>query len=159
MRGRKPVSYSLKVAQGNPGHDALPISVRAPEGAFDPPFQLEGDALVEWERIRLQAHWVRASDAVALADRCLCFARLLAAERDISDRGHTVKPRNGMVSNPSVRNARNYRAALQRYDAELGLTSTSRERIHTTEKDRAGAMDNELAAILAQPRTPRVIPQ
>jgi P27 family predicted phage terminase small subunit len=54
---------------------------------------------------------------------------MLEAERDITRRGVTVRTRNGLVANPNVRVARTYRAALQKYDSELGLSPVARERI------------------------------
>jgi P27 family predicted phage terminase small subunit len=94
-----------------------------------PPFPLDKTARAEWDRIIAEAHWLTETDTAAVADRCLCFSRLLAAERDISDRGHVIQTRNGNVLNPSIRVARSYRAALMKHDTALGLTPNSRARI------------------------------
>jgi P27 family predicted phage terminase small subunit len=75
------------------------------------------------------AFWIRSSDAMALADRCVCFQRLLECEDEIRRTGMTVETDKGSFTAPAVRNANTYRRALQRYDAELGLTSSSRTRV------------------------------
>jgi P27 family predicted phage terminase small subunit len=127
--GRKPKPFLLKLAEGNRGRRKLKPGVDLPVGPFEPPFPLDGIALVEWERIVAAAFWLRETDSVAVADRCLCFQRLLEAEQDIRDRGTIVRTRNGKVANPSIRIARTYRVSIQRYDSELGLTASSRSRV------------------------------
>jgi P27 family predicted phage terminase small subunit len=135
--GRKPKPFLLKLAEGNRGRRKLSPGVDLPAGPFDPPFPLDGIALREWERIIAAAYWLRETDSVAVADRCLCFQRLLEAEQDIRDRGTIVRTRNGKVTNPSIRIARAYRISIQRYDSELGLTASSRGRV-----DGDGSMPN-----------------
>ena len=96
---------------------------------FSLPFPLDGLALQEWERIIHSAYWLKESESVAIADRCLCVQRVLECEEDIRQRGHVIKTRNGMVLNPSIRTARSYRISLQRHDETLGLTASSRGRL------------------------------
>lgn len=127
--GSKPKPFFLKLMEGNRGHRTLKPGVDLPSGPFEPPFPLDGIALQEWERITTVAYWLRESESAAIADRCLCFQRLLECEQDIRDRGQVVRTRNGKVANPSIRIGRNYRLALQKYDAELGLTASSRTRV------------------------------
>jgi P27 family predicted phage terminase small subunit len=128
-------TYSTKSAAGNRGHRGLVPEVKNAAGEFEPPFCLDKAASAEWDRIIAEAHWFTETDAVALADRCLCFSRLLAAEEDISKRGHVIPTRNGKVLNPSIRVARSYREALMKYDTQLGLTPSSRTRIPDVQRD------------------------
>jgi P27 family predicted phage terminase small subunit len=124
-RPQKP--YALKQAEGFRGHRQHVPGVEPLDDNFEPPFRLQKVARKEWKRLRCIAFWLRASDAAALADRCLCFERLLEAEADVLKRGQLVPGRDDtMVQNPSVRSARGYRQALMRYDSALGLTPTAR---------------------------------
>lgn len=131
LRGRKPKPFLMKLHEGNRGKRKLLPGVEPQSRPFEPPFQLDGFALQEWDRILGVAYWLRESDSVAIADRCLCLQRCLEAEEDIRQRGHVVLTRNGRVQNPSIRIARSYRISIQRHDAELGLTASSRGRIVT----------------------------
>jgi P27 family predicted phage terminase small subunit len=127
--GRKPKPFLLKLTEGNRGHRKLKPGADLPAGPFESPFPLDGIARSEWNRIVAAAYWFRETDSAAIADRCLCFQRMLEAEQDIRDRGAIVRTRNGKVTNPSIRIARAYRLSIQRYDAELGLTASSRGRV------------------------------
>lgn len=55
----------------------------------------------------------------------------MAAEADITKRGHVVKTRNGKVKNPSIQISRDYRTTVMQCDARLGLTVLDRERVTT----------------------------
>jgi P27 family predicted phage terminase small subunit len=128
---RPPKPYALKKAEGFRGHRQHVPGVEPLEDDFEPPFKLERIARKEWKRLRRIAFWLRPSDAAALADRCLCFERLLEAEADVLRRGQLVPGRDDtMVQNPSVRSARGYRQALMRYESALGLNPAARATIH-----------------------------
>jgi P27 family predicted phage terminase small subunit len=128
--GRKPKPAALKVAEGNLGHREIKPSIEVLPGAFEPPFPLDGIAQTEWDRILGAAFWLRETDSAAIADRCLCFQRMLESEQDIRERGLIVEgDKKSRVANPSIRIARAYRLSLQRYDSELGLTASSRSRV------------------------------
>jgi len=88
--------------------------------------KLTGLARREWNRLLASAFWLRETEASAIADRCLCVQRLQEAETDIRKRGMIVRGSESDVLNPSVRIARAYRASLHPWDAELGLTPSSR---------------------------------
>jgi phage terminase small subunit len=126
-RGPKPKPFALKLAEGNPGKRIPKLCVEAAAGPFEPVSKLTGFALKEFNRILVEAPWIKAAHAKALTDRCLCVQRLLEAEQDISRRGMVLE--NGKDMNPMLRAVRLYRTALQRYDSELGLTPSSQERI------------------------------
>jgi P27 family predicted phage terminase small subunit len=136
--GRKPKPFLLKLIEGNRGHRKLKAGAEPALGPFGPPFPLDGIALHEWERITPAAYWLRETDSLAVADRCLCFQRMLEAEQNIRDRGMTVRTRAGVVTNPSIRIARSYRLSVQRYDSELGLTASSRSRVGQDEQHPQG---------------------
>lgn len=128
-RGKKPKPFVLKAAEGFRGHRKHAPGVDVPADGFEPPFALDPVARAEWDRIRGIAYWIRASDAMALADRCVCLQRLLECEDEIRRTGMTVRTEKGSFTAPAVRNAKTYRTSLQRYDAELGLTASSRTRV------------------------------
>lgn len=128
--GRKPKPAALKIAEGNLGRREIKPGIEVLPGAFDPPFPLDGIARTEWDRVLSVAFWLRETDSAAIADRCLCFQRMLESEQDIRVRGLIVEgDKKSKVANPSIRIARSYRLALQRYDSELGLTASSRGRV------------------------------
>jgi P27 family predicted phage terminase small subunit len=129
MKGRKPKPIAVKELEGNPGKRPMKPAAAGPGGPFDPPIELEGVARQEWDRILIEAPWLRASESLAIADRCICVARLLEAESDIAKRGTLVKNGGRRVTNPNVRTAREYRRVIMRYDSELGLTASSRSRL------------------------------
>jgi P27 family predicted phage terminase small subunit len=128
-KGRRPKPSLLKISEGNRGKRRVKIGADLPAAPFEPPFRLDGLAKREWERIVAKAYWLRETESLAIADRCLCFERMLEAEQDIRQRGTIIRTRNGKVANPSIRIARSYRLSIQRYDAELGLTASSRARV------------------------------
>lgn len=126
----------VKELAGNPGHrrihrgpEAGTLSLRAPNG-------LPRRALEEWRRIapRLVAMGIAGDvDRQALADYCVCVARLAEAEADIQARGILVEGDRGMVKNPSCQLARDYRADVIRWAQQFGLTPSSRGRLDVPE--------------------------
>jgi hypothetical protein len=70
------------------------------------------------------------------------------AEADLDRRGQLVKGRNGgLVTNPSLRNARSHRASMQRYAVQLGLTAGA-ARVQTPTSYIAGSIDDPLERAL-----------
>jgi phage terminase small subunit len=120
-RGPKPKPYLVKLAEGNPGKRPLNPGAQLPPKPFGPPIPLDPVALREWDRIMAFGFWLRESESVGLADRCLCFSRMLEAEDHIRRTGFTVISRGREISNPAVRVAKGYRDAMSRWDAELYL--------------------------------------
>jgi P27 family predicted phage terminase small subunit len=143
-KGRKPKPYLLKESEGFRGHRSHAKGVDVPAGPFTSPLALEGDAKLEWDRILATTHWIRASEAGALADRCLCWQKLQAAEAEVGKTGFTVDTKEGVKLNPAVNAAKAYRQSLQRYDAELGLTSSSRTRVGSDAKREVDAIEAKL---------------
>jgi P27 family predicted phage terminase small subunit len=144
-RGPKPKPYLVKLAEGNPGRRKLTRGIEVPATRFDPPFRLSGLALREWNRILACAPWLRETESAGIADRCLCFQRLQEAEADVRKTGFVVRRRRGVVANPSVRIAKAYRDAMNRWDAELGLTPSARASIGPIEhEDSLDALERAL---------------
>lgn len=69
-------------------------------------------------------------DQAALADYCLCRVRLEECERLIAEQGVLVRGQRGLVKNPALQIARQYRAALQKWSDLFGLTPASRGKIN-----------------------------
>jgi P27 family predicted phage terminase small subunit len=125
-RGPKPKPYLVKLAEGFPGHRKCNPGILPPTTHFEPPFSLDGLARAEWDRLMRVAFWLRETEAVAIGDRCLCFQRVMEAEEIVSREGMTIQGSRGEVTHPALRMARDYRAAMQRWDLELGLMPSSR---------------------------------
>lgn len=130
MPGRKRKPFVVKVAEGNRGHRKLKPGVEPPSSAFEPPFELDEVAMAEWRRVVSECYWIRASESFMLAERCRCVSRLQQAEADIATRGLIVRSGGRKVKNPSIQIAREYRAAIAKYDIELGMSTASRQRLN-----------------------------
>lgn len=130
-RKPKPKPFLLKATGGTRGRKKLTPEASLAPGEFAPPFPLPPIALREWKRILAEAGWLKQSQSVAIADRCICFQRMLEAEEDVQTRGIVTRTRNGKVKNPSVQIARQYRISLQRHDEVLGLTPAGQMRVDT----------------------------
>jgi P27 family predicted phage terminase small subunit len=138
-RGQKPKPYALKEAEGFLGHRPHNPGVDLPEEDFASPMPLPAAAKKEWDRITEIAYWLRPSDAACLADRCLCWARLQEAEKLVKQRGMFIETERGLRANPGINVAKGYRKDLKTYDAELGLTPSSRTRVGSGTGDKAGS--------------------
>lgn len=68
-------------------------------------------------------------DQAGLADYCLCRIRLEQCEADITQRGILVGGQRGLVKNPSLQLARQYRSAMAKWVELFGLAPLSRQRI------------------------------
>ena len=146
MRGRKPKPTALRVLQGNPGrrplNDREPVPPALPPGA---PEELAGNtlALEEWARTIEPAI---AIGQITTADRGMAIAHceLWAAWREqvalTAKAKHVTRRRNGHDAlNPIRAVANKTLLLLHKIDAELGLTPTSRSRVHVANRSPAGA--------------------
>jgi phage terminase small subunit len=115
----------------------------------EPPMPLEGIALTEWARISSEAFWLVESDWTALADRCVCWARLQEAEADVAARGLLIGRKK--TANPSARLARQYRTAVQRYDLRLGLAAAAREGVGAARQNHNADYIDPVEAALCWP--------
>jgi P27 family predicted phage terminase small subunit len=74
----------------------------------------------------------------------VCWQRLREAEVEVKAGGMTVDTKEGVKLNPAVNAAKAYRSSLQRYDAELGLTSSSRTRVGSDAKREVDSIESKL---------------
>jgi phage terminase small subunit len=116
--GTKPKLKVVPRAEGLPQSDD-----------FAPPLPLGSVGTAEWNRLRVQAHWIQASSSMALWLHCDAVERLAAAHRDVKHRGRLLSTRNGKVKNPCLQIIRECETVLMRTDPELGLTEASRQRM------------------------------
>lgn len=121
-------------------------SVRGQDGTYDRPTPGEGSAFdlqvpaglgqaeaKEWRRlVHLLTQpplTISERDEMALEDLARCICRLREAEADITARGLTLVNRRGVVRNPSLLTAKEYRAAIQQWASKFGLTPDGRQRL------------------------------
>lgn len=139
MRGAKPTPTVLKVLRGNPGR--RPLNSREPQpGALSPvtPRELtDADARREWRRTIVPAiaiGQVTAADRVVAIAHCELWAtwrsQLIAAAKDghvvgVGKRSHPMPNTARVMANKTLQ-------LLVKIDAELGLSPTSRSRVHVS---------------------------
>lgn len=121
---------TLTALHTQPGYKTPDPPLPALYGPPDMPDDLEPEAQAEWQRVlpplERMGHLAKIDRAV-LVDYCLCWARLVEAEREIRDRGLLIKGARGVVKNPACQLARDYRSALVTLRRELGLSPLARE--------------------------------
>ena len=138
MRGRKPKPTARKLLDGNPGRRA--INVEEPQHvALDatPPAELADQplAIAEWQRLApmlRRARQVTEADRSALLAVCLEWARYIDATRKVAQLGLVVKAPSGYpMVNPYLSIATKALQGCNKLWPELGLTPSSRSRVHT----------------------------
>jgi P27 family predicted phage terminase small subunit len=140
MRGRKPKPTWQKKLEGNRGKRALnsdePV-FDAPTDTFDEvPPELEDmpGAAKEWQRtvpLLRKARAITAADRTALIALCIEWHRYLEALRQAKRTGMVVMMPSGIpMTNPYLGIATTALRACQKLWPELGLTPSSRSRIH-----------------------------
>jgi len=133
--GPKPTPLAIRIAQGNPGRRPLPANTATVESALPPaPAELDKPARKEWHRVgRLMrdARVISKLDRAALATYCMAWSRWLEAETQVRKHGLVVKTKNGFPQqNPYLPIANKAMHQVMALSAELGLTPSSRSRIH-----------------------------
>ena len=124
---RKPVE--LKIAQGTDRPDRRGPAIEGSHSMPRMPYGLAKEAVPYWHKLaRLLARRgvLVESDIPALADMCLVRARLDATEALISEQGLLVEGRSGIVRNPLMMVASQYRTAWLSYCARFALTPSDR---------------------------------
>lgn len=138
-RGKPPKPTETKRRAGNPG--CRPLNDSEPEpilGAPPMPSHMEGVASETWDSVceHLDQMGILAqSDVVILTLYCDTWALYLQAGQQVREEGiNCISEKGGKYMNPSLsaRSALAKQAAT--YAAELGLTISSRSRIHATPK-------------------------
>ena len=134
MKGRKRKPYLLAKQEGRTHHESRPKCVDACLGDFEPPFELDEVAKREWDRMRVEAPWILAVNALLLAERCRAHSELQRACKLIDDAGVVVETRTGlMVKNPACEVSSQLRQYILRADAEMGLTPCSQNKVSATD--------------------------
>jgi P27 family predicted phage terminase small subunit len=140
MRGRKPKPTARKRLDGNPGkrplNDAEPTPP-TPDETFDaPPIELDDfpGAAAEWTRLAPMlrtARQVTAADRSAMIALCMEWDRYLVAMAHVKKAGMVVKAPGGYpMTNPYLAIATRALGNCSRLWPELGLTPSSRSRLH-----------------------------
>jgi len=94
--------------------------------------RLVEDAHAEWELTVMELErrgMLTKTDATGVVDYCLCHARVLQCERQLSCRGFVVEGANGPVKNPVAMLLNQWRQSLQRHRSDLGLSPMARMRL------------------------------
>jgi P27 family predicted phage terminase small subunit len=142
MRGRKPKPTVLKLLTGNPGKRRLNEYEPKPDPlTTDCPSELtEPDAISEWQRTIVPAitrGQITSADRVFAIAHCHLWATWRSQLADAAQHAHVVAvgPNKHPTPNPARGMANKTFLLLAKVDAELGLTPTSRSRVHTTKVD------------------------
>ena len=138
-RGPKPKSAAEKRATGNPGRRPIQHEITAGKGRPAAPAWLLPDARAKWDELvpLLQEMGTLAKiDGTQLALYCTCWARWLAAERVMVDKGIIVQSLNikGKPKPPAV--VPEFAVACKMLDKlnqigmQFGLTPAARDRLN-----------------------------
>lgn len=140
MKGRKPQPSDLKLLRGNPGR--RPANTREPqlprlEGFETPPPELAGDvvALAEWHRIvpiLVASRQITVAERPALIACCQQWSTYLDCHERARAGRVIMTPSGYPRPNPYGPLADSALTQCNRLWAELGLTPSSRSRVHTT---------------------------
>jgi len=146
MRGRKPKPTAVKVLEGNPGKRVLnarePQPPISPE-TFEPPRELAGDpvALAYWQElvpVLRQIRQITDVDRGVLVALCVQWSRYIEAtaalqQRDEQGRSRMLIRLEGgtFQQNPYIAIANKSLLLCTKLWIELGLTPSSRSRVHT----------------------------
>lgn len=137
MTGRKPQPSALRVLRGNPGKRALNADEPKYEATtLECPSGLPAAAGAEWQRVMGQ---LTASGQVTNVDRgvlegyCLKYAQWRALEAEAARHPFVVKSPSGYpMPNPVLGMANKVFALMLKAASELGITPSSRSRVHAS---------------------------
>ncbi len=136
MRGRKPQPTRLKVLRGNPGQRQL--NAREPQIAAavpDPPDWLGEDAREKWADLVAvlgDLGILTHVDADVLTLYCETWVEWKEATLQIRESGYVVEsPKGDLKASPYVMIRSKALQQLRTLEAELGMTPSSRSRVHT----------------------------
>lgn len=95
--------------------------------------QLQLDAAAEWlltVQDLIDRGELARCDVTAAIDMCMCHARLRECERILSREGYTIRgAQEQQIRHPVTATLNQYRAQMQRYRMEFGLSPGTRKRI------------------------------
>lgn len=144
MKGRKPIPTNIKVIRGEKNKDRINNDEPQPKPAVGirPPEWLADEGKAEWGRIAQQLcdiGIVTDIDYVILVGYCTAWAKFVAAEKAINEKGfpagQVYKTEKGNWStNPFDWISNKAQEQLLKYAAELGIGASSRSRIKAVKK-------------------------
>ncbi len=152
-RGRKPKPTALKKLAGNPGKRPLNAAEpKPPPEAPDPPRHLNDEARAEWQWLCATLHQLKLlakSDKAIMTLYCETWAEYVRVRKDVEEYGFVmISPKTG---SPFVNPLANVEASLKKqllqYLSELGLSPTSRTRLHVAPDDPADPLSQLIASI------------
>jgi P27 family predicted phage terminase small subunit len=140
VRGRKPKSTARRALEGNRGHRPLnaaePVTAPLDDSFDEPPADFDAVAAAEWRRLApmlRRSQQIGESDRAALEALCMEWSRYKEALKKVAVLGTIVKSPSGYpMQNPYMSVANRALAACNKLWPELGLTPSSRSRVHTT---------------------------
>ena len=136
LRGKKPKPTHLKLIEGEKNKDRINRREPKPEPVMPKcPKSLSKAAKKEWRFIAPQLHRLgilTKIDGSALAMRCQAYCRWKDAEEKLAKMGLIIKTAKGnIIQNPLLGIANKAMELTLKFDAEFGMTPSSRSRIHT----------------------------
>lgn len=134
MTGRKPKPTALKAAAGNPGKRPLNRREPKPQSGLPPcPAWLKGEGRKEYRRLgRLLVDMgvMTTVDRTSFVMRCEAWGRYVDARAQVARLGTVVKTANGnLIQNPYLPVMNKALEQVAKFDAEFGLTPSSRSRV------------------------------
>ena len=141
MKGRKPVPTHLKLIAGNPGKRAINHNEPKPDSKAPPMPELDDDEKEAWNYVtgELEKMGILASsDLGIITAYCAHWGTYTRAKRAFQETGaqDVVTTITGtQKKNPLLSIMENSLRNLERNASELGLTPTSRTRIHVDKLD------------------------
>lgn len=138
-RGRKPTPTSLKVARNNPGKRAINREEpEVPAADLEPPAVLDGKAREKWIETAPQLHdcgLLTKIDTDALVGYCMTYERWFEAQKQLKLLGTVILSPSGYpMQSPYVSIADKALRAMQSFQAEFGMTPSSRSRVKVKKK-------------------------
>jgi P27 family predicted phage terminase small subunit len=139
-RGRPPKPTALKVITGNPGKRKLNKREPKPDPRMPAaPEHLDVRARREWNRLSKELHSIGVLTIVdrdVLADYCQLRSEYLEALDDIREHGRYQISQNGIeIDRPAFATVKKLPMQLNRLAGELGITPSSRSRVHAAGVD------------------------
>ena len=139
VKGRKPKPTHLRVIEGNRGKRDLPQNEPTPRSAYPDKPDFTSDAAAEcWDRtvVELKAmHILHSADRDALQVYCETFGVWVTAQSVVDEEGLMVERREGWVSHPAWRAARDAATLVKSLGEAFGLTPAARSRIELPDVD------------------------
>jgi P27 family predicted phage terminase small subunit len=131
--GRRGPTPKIDSARGLDGAYTRPTPGEYTAFALKVPKSLSAAEAREWRRLvdllTRPPLTISERDEAALEDLARCICRLREAEADVTARGLTMETPKGVVRNPSLLTAKEYRSAVQNWASKFGLTPDGRARL------------------------------